>query len=117
MDRLPDLADIKLSSSLDLPRLAHGEAHVPEARGEFAIEGCIEMVWIMGFIKHFDVQLEDGSLYVGWVDSKTNEPVDDKEVKGRYERDRMSCFMLASVLSASATRPFYVFNLTLPFRT
>ena len=25
-----------------------------EARGEFTIEGCIEMVWMMGFIKHFD---------------------------------------------------------------
>ena len=51
-----------------------------EARGEFTIEGCIEMAWIMGFIKHFGSQLKDGSLYVGWVDSKTNEPVDDKEV-------------------------------------
>jgi fatty acid synthase subunit beta len=58
-----------------------------EARGEFTIEGCIEMAWIMGFIKHFDSRLKDGSLDVGWVDSKTNEPVDDKEVKGRYEKD------------------------------
>ena len=58
-----------------------------EARGEFTIEGCIEMAWIMGFIKHFDGRLKDGSLYVGWVDSKRNEPVDDKEVKGRYEKD------------------------------
>ena len=58
-----------------------------EARGEFTIEGCIEMAWVMGFIKHFDGRLKDGSLYVGWVDSKTNEPVDDKEVKGCYEKD------------------------------
>ena len=60
-----------------------------EARGEFTIEGCIEMAWIMGFIKHFDDRLKDGSLYVGWVDSKTNDPVDDslKEVKGWYEMD------------------------------
>ena len=49
--------------------------------------GCIEMAWIMGFIKHFDGRLIDGSWYVGWVDSKTNDPVDDKEVKGRYEKD------------------------------
>jgi fatty acid synthase subunit alpha, fungi type len=41
----------------------------------------------MGFIKHFDGRLNDGSLYVGWADSKTDEPVDDKEVKGRYEKD------------------------------
>lgn len=58
-----------------------------EARGEFTIEGCIEMAWMMGYIKHFDGRLKDGSLYVGWVDSKTEEPVDDKDVKSRYEKD------------------------------
>lgn len=58
-----------------------------ETRGEFAIEGCIEMAWLTGFIKHFDGRLKDGSLYVGWVDSKTNEPVDDKDVKGRNEKE------------------------------
>ena len=86
-----------------------------EARGEFTIEGCIEMVWIMGFIKHFDGRLKDGSLYVGWVDSKTNEPVDDKEVKGRYEKDIL---LHAGVrLIGKSTRPFYILNLTLPFST
>jgi len=40
-----------------------------EARGEFTIEGCIEMVRIMGFIKHFDGRLKDGSLYVAMVTS------------------------------------------------
>lgn len=58
-----------------------------EARGEFTIEGCIEMAWIMGHIKHFDGRLPDGSLYVGWVDSKSGEPVDDKDVRGKYEKD------------------------------
>ncbi|KAH9856627.1 fatty acid synthase [Lenzites betulinus] len=58
-----------------------------EARGEFTIEGCIEMAWMMGFIKHFDGRLKDGSLYVGWVDAKSAEPVDDKDVRGRYEAD------------------------------
>ncbi|KAJ3517947.1 hypothetical protein NLJ89_g178 [Agrocybe chaxingu] len=58
-----------------------------EARGEFTIEGAIEMAWLMGFIKHFDGRLKDGSLYVGWVDSKSNDPVDDKDIKGRYEKD------------------------------
>jgi len=58
-----------------------------EAIGEFTIEGCIEMAWIMGFIKHFDGRLKDGSLYVGWVDSKANEPVDDKDIKGKYEKE------------------------------
>ncbi|RPD59601.1 fatty acid synthase [Lentinus tigrinus ALCF2SS1-6] len=58
-----------------------------EARGEFTIEGCIEMAWMMGFIKHFDGRLKDGSLYVGWVDAKSGEPVDDKDVRGRYEKE------------------------------
>jgi fatty acid synthase subunit alpha, fungi type len=39
-----------------------------EARGEFAIEGCIEMAWITGHIKHFDAKLKNGNLYIGWVD-------------------------------------------------
>jgi fatty acid synthase subunit beta len=61
-----------------------------EARGEFTIEGCIEMAWMMGHIKHFDGRLKNGSLYVGWVDSKSGEPVDDKDVRGRYEKDILS---------------------------
>ena len=79
-----------------------------EARGAFTIEGCIEMAWIMGFIKHFDSRLKDGSLYVGWVDSKTNEPVDDKEDKGRYEKDIL---LHAGVrLIGETYQPFYAFN-------
>ncbi|KAH8100945.1 fatty acid synthase [Cristinia sonorae] len=58
-----------------------------EARGEFTIEGCIEMAWLMGYIKHFDGRLKDGSLYVGWVDAKSGEPVDDKDVRAKYEKD------------------------------
>ena len=58
-----------------------------EARGEFTIQGCIEMAWMMGYIKHFDGRLKDGSLYVGWVDAKSAEPVDDKDIRARYEKD------------------------------
>jgi fatty acid synthase subunit beta len=58
-----------------------------EARGQFTIEGCIEMAWMMGFIKHFDGHLKDGSLYVGWVDSKNGEPVDDRDGRGHYEKE------------------------------
>lgn len=61
-----------------------------EARGEFTIEGCIEMAWMMGYIQHFDGRLKDGSLYVEWLDSKSGEPVDDKDVRGRYEKDILS---------------------------
>lgn len=58
-----------------------------EARGEFTIEGCIEMAWMMGYIKHHNGRLKNGELYVGWVDFKTGEPVSDGEVKKRYEKD------------------------------
>ncbi|KAF7311700.1 Fatty acid synthase [Mycena indigotica] len=58
-----------------------------EARGEFTIQGCIERAWLMGYLKHFDGRLKDGSLYVGWADGKSGEPVDDKDVKGRYQKD------------------------------
>jgi len=43
-----------------------------EAQGDFMTEGCIEMAWMMGYIKRFDGRPKDGSLNVGWVDSKTN---------------------------------------------
>lgn len=95
------LADLsKLSGMVDLEKVivVTGFAEVGpwgssrtrwemEARGEFTIEGCIEMAWLMGYIKHFDGRLKDGSLYVGWVDAKSSEPVDDKDVRSRYEKD------------------------------
>ncbi|KAJ2895859.1 fatty acid synthase alpha subunit Lsd1, partial [Coemansia aciculifera] len=57
-----------------------------EAYGEFSLEGCIELAWIMGLIKHFNGALKaTGAMYVGWVDAKTEEPVRDTEVKARYE--------------------------------
>jgi fatty acid synthase subunit alpha, fungi type len=61
-----------------------------EALGELTIEGCIEMAWMMGYIKHFDGRLKDGTLHVGWVDAKSGEPVDDKDVRGKYESDIIS---------------------------
>lgn len=56
-----------------------------EAYGAFSLEGCIEMAWIMGLIKHHNGQLK-GKMYSGWVDTKTNEPVDDFDVKAKYEK-------------------------------
>ncbi|KAJ2740131.1 fatty acid synthase alpha subunit Lsd1, partial [Coemansia sp. BCRC 34301] len=57
-----------------------------EAHGEFSLEGCIELAWVMGLIKHFNGKLEaTGAMYVGWVDAKTEEPVRDVDVKPRYE--------------------------------
>lgn len=57
-----------------------------EAYGTFSIEGAIEMAWIMGLIQHFNGTLPStGKPYAGWIDTKTKEPVDDKEVKPKYE--------------------------------
>ncbi|WVO17734.1 hypothetical protein L204_105432 [Cryptococcus depauperatus] len=61
-----------------------------EARGEFTIESCIEMAWMMGYIKHFDGKLGNGQTYVGWVDAKSGEPVDDKDVRNKYEKEIMA---------------------------
>lgn len=56
-----------------------------EAFGEFSLEGCVEMAWIMGLIKNHNGPLK-GKPYSGWVDSKTGEPVDDKDIKAKYEK-------------------------------
>lgn len=57
-----------------------------EAFGEFSLEGCIEMAWIMGLIKYHNGPLK-GKPYAGWVDSKTQQPVEDKDVKKKYEEE------------------------------
>ncbi|KAJ1875018.1 fatty acid synthase alpha subunit Lsd1, partial [Coemansia sp. RSA 486] len=57
-----------------------------EAFGQFSVEGCIELAWTMGLIKHFNgLHPETGKHHIGWVDAKTNEPVSDLHVKARYE--------------------------------
>ena len=55
-----------------------------EAYSKFSVEGCIEMSWIMGLIKHHSGPI-GGKQYSGWVDTKTGEIVDEKDVKIRYE--------------------------------
>ncbi len=101
LESAESLADVsKLQGMIDLDKVIviTGSAEVGpwgsartrwemEARGEFTIEGAIEMAWMMGYIKHFDGRLKDGSLYVGWVDNKSGEPIDDKDVKPRFEKD------------------------------
>ena len=57
-----------------------------EAQGTFSIQGTLELAYVTGLIKHFDGRLKDGQLYVGWVDAKTGEPLDDKDVKAAYEK-------------------------------
>eukprot|EP00002_Diphylleia_rotans_P033397 TRINITY_DN709_c0_g1_i3.p1 TRINITY_DN709_c0_g1~~TRINITY_DN709_c0_g1_i3.p1 ORF type:complete len:4344 (-),score=1082.54 TRINITY_DN709_c0_g1_i3:153-13184(-) len=56
-----------------------------EAKGEFSLEGCIELAWMLGLIKYAKVAGNKS----GWVDAKTNEPVHDWEVKAKYEETIM----------------------------
>jgi len=56
-----------------------------EAYGQFSLEGCVEMAWIMNLIKNHNGPLK-GKSYSGWVDAKTGEPLDDKDVKPKYEK-------------------------------
>ncbi|KAL4880511.1 hypothetical protein BJY04DRAFT_191477 [Aspergillus karnatakaensis] len=56
-----------------------------EAYGKFSLEGCVEMAWIMGLIKHHNGPIK-GKAYSGWVDGKTGDPVDDKDIKAKYEK-------------------------------
>ncbi|KAJ2611506.1 fatty acid synthase alpha subunit Lsd1 [Coemansia sp. RSA 1365] len=58
-----------------------------EAFGEFSLEGCVELAWVMGLIKHFNGPLPDtGGHYTGWIDCASGEPVADTDVKARYEQ-------------------------------
>lgn len=56
-----------------------------EAYGQFSLEGCVEMAWIMGLVKNHNGPLK-GKSYSGWVDAKSGEPVDDKNIKAKFEK-------------------------------
>ena len=56
-----------------------------EAYGKFSLEGCVEMAWLMGLIKNHNGAIK-GKPYSGWVDAKTGDPVEDKDIKAKYEK-------------------------------
>ncbi|OJI87761.1 hypothetical protein ABZX51_009562 [Aspergillus tubingensis] len=56
-----------------------------EAYGEFSLEGCIEMAWIMGLIKHHNGPLNGNPHYHGWIVAASKEPIRDVDVKKRFE--------------------------------
>ena len=58
-----------------------------ECFGEFSLEGTIELAWLVGLIKSHQGPLKSNPRvhHVGWVDSETEEPVQDFEIKRRYE--------------------------------
>ena len=58
-----------------------------EAGGRLTPEGCVEMAWVMGMIKHHNGKLKGTQKsYSGWIDSQTGEPVRDIDVREKYEK-------------------------------
>lgn len=57
-----------------------------EAEGEFSIEGCIELAWMMGFIKYEKRRLHNGAdIGAGWVEIESGAPVKDLDIKAKFE--------------------------------
>jgi phosphopantetheine--protein transferase-like protein len=62
-----------------------------ERDGEFSLEGCVLMAWMLGFIKYFNGPQPNPSgagppvHYSGWVDKATGKPVSHTDVKSKYE--------------------------------
>ncbi|KAL8788546.1 MAG: hypothetical protein Q9213_001619 [Squamulea squamosa] len=57
-----------------------------EAHGNFSLEGCVEMAWIMGLIKHHTGPVKGmRDEYSGWIDTKTGEPLSDCDINSRFE--------------------------------
>lgn len=62
-----------------------------EADGELSLEGCIEMAWMMGMIEfRTGVNAANGQPFSSWVDVGTGEPVQDLDIKVKYEQRIMS---------------------------
>lgn len=57
-----------------------------EAEGEFSIEGCIELAWMMGFIRYERHRLHNGTdAGPGWVEAASGAPIKDLDVKAKFE--------------------------------
>lgn len=56
-----------------------------EADGELSLEGCIEMAWIMGLIKFQTGVDSAGQPFSSWVDVASGTPVQDIDIKAKYE--------------------------------
>jgi fatty acid synthase subunit alpha len=41
----------------------------------------------IGHNEHSDDRFENGSPYVSWVESKSGEPLDEKDAKSKFEKD------------------------------
>lgn len=53
-----------------------------ESLGQFTMEGFIEMAWMMGLIEY---QSAEGLPYSGWIEKDSKKPINDAEIKQKYE--------------------------------
>ncbi|KAL2913765.1 fatty acid synthase alpha subunit Lsd1 [Polyrhizophydium stewartii] len=56
-----------------------------ESFGKLSLEGCIELAWVMGMITFHRGPLGKIPNYSGWIDVETKQPVQDFEIKSKYE--------------------------------
>eukprot|EP01127_Copromyxa_protea_P004216 TRINITY_DN14111_c0_g1_i1.p1 TRINITY_DN14111_c0_g1~~TRINITY_DN14111_c0_g1_i1.p1 ORF type:complete len:3881 (+),score=986.19 TRINITY_DN14111_c0_g1_i1:27-11669(+) len=61
-----------------------------EAEGELSLEACIEMAWMMGFIKFQSGTNSAGQPFSSWVDIESGAPVQDIDIKEKYEEKIIS---------------------------
>eukprot|EP00397_Hematodinium_sp_SG-2012_P000038 GEMP01000038.1.p1 GENE.GEMP01000038.1~~GEMP01000038.1.p1 ORF type:complete len:4044 (+),score=1094.81 GEMP01000038.1:434-12565(+) len=61
-----------------------------ESYGRLSLEGCVELAWMLGYIRYHNGPLPSKAHHIGWVDAVTNEPVHDMDVKARYEEEMLS---------------------------
>jgi fatty acid synthase subunit beta len=61
-----------------------------EVDHELSLEGVIELAWLVGLIKYTNGNLPDGSHHTGWIDVSTGVPVEDSEMRARYEEQLLS---------------------------
>ncbi|KAF4203470.1 hypothetical protein CNMCM8927_008615 [Aspergillus lentulus] len=54
-----------------------------EATEDFTDAGMLELAWTMGLVDHFDGEIK-GTPYVGWIDSKSKEPIHDDEIRAKF---------------------------------
>ncbi|KAI0881212.1 putative 3-oxoacyl-synthase [Annulohypoxylon maeteangense] len=58
-----------------------------ELEGEFSIQGCIELAWMTGLIKHNQKPAPSANgAAATWIDAATDAPVHDREIKAKYEK-------------------------------
>ncbi|KAI2471355.1 putative 3-oxoacyl-synthase [Annulohypoxylon bovei var. microspora] len=58
-----------------------------ELKGELSIQGCIELAWMTGLIKHNPKPAPPtNGAAPAWIDTATGAPVHDHEVKAKYEK-------------------------------